>query len=79
MEDNFARDAKELWAVYAWWSCVLVLKMNALSWFTGRIRVSRQKKEKWLCTSLQLILERNSIFIRHSKRTLNPSGQSVQR
>ncbi|XP_053974343.1 prostaglandin E synthase-like [Hylaeus volcanicus] len=34
--------AEGLWAVYAWWSCVLVLKMNALSWFTGRIRVARQ-------------------------------------
>ncbi|XP_076221195.1 uncharacterized protein LOC143174276 [Nomia melanderi] len=42
MEDNLAREARELWAVYAWWSCVLVLKMNALSWFTGRIRVARQ-------------------------------------
>ncbi|XP_033338767.1 uncharacterized protein LOC117227540 [Megalopta genalis] len=42
MEDHFALEAKELWAVYAWWSCVLVLKMNSLSWFTGRIRVSRQ-------------------------------------
>ncbi|XP_076245077.1 prostaglandin E synthase [Calliopsis andreniformis] len=42
MENNIAHDTKQLWAVYAWWSCVLVLKMNALTWFTGRIRVARQ-------------------------------------
>ncbi|XP_076632285.1 prostaglandin E synthase [Colletes latitarsis] len=42
MDYNLARETKELWAIYAWWSCVLVLKMNALTWFTGRIRVTRQ-------------------------------------
>lgn len=41
MESNLAA---ELWAAYAWWSCVLVLKMNALTWFTGRIRATRQVK-----------------------------------
>lgn len=39
---NEAKD--ELWAIYAWWSCVLVLKMMSLSWFTGRIRVEKQVK-----------------------------------
>ncbi|XP_043518204.1 uncharacterized protein LOC122532997 [Frieseomelitta varia] len=42
MENNLANEMKELWIVYAWWSCVLVLKMNALTWFTGRIRVARR-------------------------------------
>ncbi|KZC04136.1 PREDICTED: uncharacterized protein LOC107185802 [Dufourea novaeangliae] len=42
MEYNLTREEKVLWAVYAWWSCVLILKMNALTWFTGRIRVARQ-------------------------------------
>ncbi|CAK9800320.1 hypothetical protein ANTPLA_LOCUS2378 [Anthophora plagiata] len=42
MENNLVNDARELWVVYAWWSCVLVLKMNTLTWFTGRIRVTRQ-------------------------------------
>ncbi|XP_017883226.1 prostaglandin E synthase-like [Ceratina calcarata] len=42
MVNNLASQPRELWAVYAWWSCVLVLKMNALTWFTGQIRVARQ-------------------------------------
>ncbi|XP_078032986.1 uncharacterized protein LOC144467875 [Augochlora pura] len=42
MEQRFPDDASKLWAAYAWWSCVLVLKMNCLSWVTGRIRVNRQ-------------------------------------
>ncbi|XP_032677587.1 prostaglandin E synthase-like [Odontomachus brunneus] len=37
---NEAKD--ELWAIYAWWSCVLVLKMMSLTWFTGQIRMKRQ-------------------------------------
>ncbi|XP_014479835.1 PREDICTED: uncharacterized protein LOC106747073 [Dinoponera quadriceps] len=37
---NEAKD--ELWAIYAWWSCVLVLKMMSLTWFTGRVRVEKQ-------------------------------------
>ncbi|XP_003706418.1 prostaglandin E synthase [Megachile rotundata] len=39
MENNLA---KELWSIYACWSCVLALKMFSLAWFTGRIRVHRQ-------------------------------------
>ncbi|CAL7945887.1 unnamed protein product [Xylocopa violacea] len=42
MENNLASEPGEPWIVYAWWSCVLILKMNALTWFTGRIRVSRR-------------------------------------
>jgi len=30
------------WSIYAWWSCVLVLKMMLLTWYTGRIRVREQ-------------------------------------
>ena len=42
MENNIAHETKELWTVYAWWSCVLALKMYSLAWFTGRIRVAKQ-------------------------------------
>ncbi|XP_077258788.1 uncharacterized protein LOC143895498 isoform X2 [Temnothorax americanus] len=30
------------WSIYAWWSCVLVLKMMLLTWYTGQIRVREQ-------------------------------------
>ncbi|KAM0733453.1 hypothetical protein ACS0PU_013002 [Formica fusca] len=30
------------WSIYAWWSCVLVLKMILLTWYTGQIRVREQ-------------------------------------
>ncbi|XP_076178498.1 prostaglandin E synthase [Ptiloglossa arizonensis] len=42
MDHDLAPEDRELWAIYIWWSCVLVLKMNALTWFTGRIRLARQ-------------------------------------
>ncbi|EFN85000.1 uncharacterized protein LOC105182768 [Harpegnathos saltator] len=43
LADASANEAKdELWAIYAWWSCVLVLKMMSLTWFTGLIRVKKQ-------------------------------------
>ncbi|OAD59455.1 hypothetical protein WN48_09093, partial [Eufriesea mexicana] len=42
MASNLANGPADLWTVYAWWSCVLVLKMNALTWFTGQIRVTRR-------------------------------------
>ncbi|XP_066583006.1 prostaglandin E synthase-like [Prorops nasuta] len=33
---------QELWSIYSWWGCVLVVKMLTLIWFTGRIRVRKQ-------------------------------------
>ncbi|XP_012536335.1 prostaglandin E synthase [Monomorium pharaonis] len=53
---------KELWwSIYAWWSCVLVLKMMLLMWFTGRIRVREQvihseEDRMWMTKKADIIL-----------------------
>ncbi|XP_076476316.1 uncharacterized protein LOC117159078 [Bombus vancouverensis nearcticus] len=60
MENNLANEVKELWVVYVWWSCVLILKMNALTWFTGRIRATRRvihsEEDKMWFASTDIIL-----------------------
>ncbi|XP_012238793.1 uncharacterized protein LOC100742467 [Bombus impatiens] len=60
MENNLANEVKELWVVYVWWSCVLILKMNALTWFTGRIRATRRvihsEEDKMWLASTDIIL-----------------------
>ncbi|XP_051172862.1 uncharacterized protein LOC127289125 [Leptopilina boulardi] len=33
---------EELWAVYSWWTAILILKMMYLTWITGRLRVNHK-------------------------------------
>ncbi|KAL6264422.1 hypothetical protein P5V15_004531 [Pogonomyrmex californicus] len=55
-------ETKELWwSIYAWWSCVLVLKMMLLTWFTGQIRVREQvihseEDRMWMTKKPEIIL-----------------------
>lgn len=65
MENNVANETNELWAIYAWWSCVLALKMFSLAWFTGRIRVDRQVK--WILRKTTLILMQRRLFLKLGK------------
>ncbi|EZA54410.1 hypothetical protein X777_05640 [Ooceraea biroi] len=55
-------ETKELWwSIYAWWSCVLVLKMMLLTWQTGQIRVREQvihseEDRMWMVKKPEIIL-----------------------
>ncbi|KAK1127264.1 hypothetical protein K0M31_003808 [Melipona bicolor] len=40
--DNIANKTNEHWAIHTWWSCILILKMNSLTWLTGRVRLARR-------------------------------------
>ncbi|XP_071628391.1 prostaglandin E synthase isoform X1 [Temnothorax americanus] len=49
------------WSIYAWWSCVLVLKMMLLTWYTGQIRVREQvihseEDRMWMTKKPDIIL-----------------------
>ncbi|XP_070167513.1 prostaglandin E synthase [Polyergus mexicanus] len=49
------------WSIYAWWSCVLVLKMMLLTWYTGQIRVREQvihseEDKMWMKKKSNIIL-----------------------
>ncbi|XP_020292640.1 prostaglandin E synthase-like [Pseudomyrmex gracilis] len=49
------------WSIYAWWSCVLVLKMMYLTWRTGKIRVEHQvihseEDKMWMTKKPEIIL-----------------------
>ncbi|XP_012232587.1 prostaglandin E synthase-like [Linepithema humile] len=58
-----ANEAKDelWWSIYAWWSCVLVLKMMLLTWYTGQIRVREQvihseEDRMWMVKKPKIIL-----------------------
>ncbi|KAG7201439.1 hypothetical protein KM043_004199 [Ampulex compressa] len=62
---GLADEAKdELWSIYACCSCVLVLKMMSLTWFTGQVRCAKQVIHS----------EEDRMWMKSSDVTLCPSG-----
>ncbi|KAH0956417.1 hypothetical protein HN011_011820 [Eciton burchellii] len=54
-------EKKLWWSIYAWWSCVLVLKMMLLTWFTGQIRkreqvIHSEEDRMWMVKKSEIIL-----------------------